>query len=108
MIRALRAMVDLWRDRRLRGLVVSAVVTVGVGTVFYAWAEGWSVVDALYFSVMTLTTVGFGDLTPSTTWTRLFTVVYVMTGVAFIGGFLSAVSRRAADRALRSDADPDE
>ena len=32
-----------------------------IGTVGYAWLEGWSLVDALYATVITITTVGYGD-----------------------------------------------
>ena len=56
------------------------------GTTFYALVEGWSVVDALYFSVLTLTTVGFGDLVPTTVASKLFTVGYVLFGVGLLAG----------------------
>jgi hypothetical protein len=45
------------------------------------------VVDAFYFSVTTLTTVGQGDLTPKTTIGKLFTVVYIFAGLGIILGF---------------------
>lgn len=51
------------------------------GTTFYAQVEGWSIVDSLYFSVMTITTVGYGDLHPTTSASKLFTVVYVFIGI---------------------------
>ncbi|MEN9203579.1 MAG: ion transporter [Thermostichus sp. DG_1_6_bins_120] len=40
--------------------------------------------DAFYFSVVTMTTVGFGDLTPSSELGRLLTVLMILTGVALI------------------------
>lgn len=40
-----------------------------------------SFVDAIYFSMVTLTTVGYGDLFPSTPGTRLFTCFFVTFGV---------------------------
>lgn len=52
-----------------------------LGTVFYSFQEGWSYIDAFYFSVVTLTTVGYGDLHPTTTASKLFTVVYIFIGV---------------------------
>jgi len=39
---------------------------------FYREVEGWSIVDAIYFSVMTMSTVGYGDFAPSTPYTRSF------------------------------------
>ena len=45
------------------GLIVLTILT---GTLFYHAVEGWRFLDALYFSVATLTTVGYGDFTPQT------------------------------------------
>ena len=53
-----------------------------LGTMFYWRVEGWSLVDALYFSVMTMSTIGYGDLVPSSDFSKLFTVLFTLTGVA--------------------------
>jgi len=52
------------------------------GTIAYSRLEGWSFVDSLYFSTVTMTTIGYGDLTPTTNASKLFTVFFVITGVA--------------------------
>jgi voltage-gated potassium channel len=44
--------------------------------------------DAIYFSVATMTTVGFGDITPISTMGRLLTVLMILTGIALIPGQL--------------------
>ncbi|NLQ06613.1 potassium channel family protein [Cylindrospermopsis raciborskii] len=47
--------------------------------------EGFNTfLDAFYFSVVTMTTVGFGDVTPVSEWGRLLTVFMILTGVALI------------------------
>jgi voltage-gated potassium channel len=51
------------------------------GTVGYHLIEGWSLFDALYLTVITLTTVGYGDLHPRTTAGRTFTMVLLLVGV---------------------------
>jgi voltage-gated potassium channel len=91
------------RDPQFRSLVFLVVITLLGGTIFYSLEEGWSVVDAFYFSVTTLTTVGLGDLTPKTTIGKLFTVVYIFAGLGIILGFIDTVAketlrRRAAPR----------
>jgi voltage-gated potassium channel Kch len=58
-----------------------------VGTVVYSALEGWSVVDSLYFSVVALATVGFGDLVPTTDVGKLFTVGYIITGIGILAAF---------------------
>ena len=83
-------------------LTGSAVVLIGGGTIAYHLLEKWSWVDSLYFSVVAVTTVGFGDLTPSTDVSKLFTVAYVLSGVAIIATFLAA--RRDRRHTKRSGA----
>lgn len=82
-----------------KALGASAVTLVLVGTVVYKFLEDWSWVDAIYFSVVAVTTVGFGDLTPSTDASKLFTVVYVLMGVSIITTYLHArLGRRGIKR----------
>ncbi|MFN8377767.1 MAG: potassium channel family protein [Anaerolineae bacterium] len=40
------------------GLILSILV---VGTIFYHLVEGWNILDSVYFCVITLTTIGYGD-----------------------------------------------
>jgi voltage-gated potassium channel len=69
------------------------ITTLLGGTIFYSSVEGWSLVDAVYFSVTTLTTVGLGDLAPTTTMGKLFTVIYIFAGLSIILGFIDTVAR---------------
>lgn len=64
------------------------------GTLFYSSFEGWSVVDSFYFSVVTLATVGYGDLAPKTVGGKLVTIVYIFVG---IGVFVAVASHLARD-----------
>lgn len=49
--------------------------------------------DAFYFSVTTLTTVGLGDLSPTTTVGKLFTVIYIFAGLSLVLGFIETVAK---------------
>lgn len=75
----------LWRgvreDPEFRALVVAMGFILGGGTLFYWRAEGWSLVDSLYFCVITMATIGYGDLAPTTPLSKLFTVVFVILGI---------------------------
>lgn len=55
-----------------------------IGTIAYSQIEGWSMVDSLYFSTTTLTTIGYGDLHPTHTSSKLFTIFYIISGVALM------------------------
>ncbi len=86
------------RDPQFRSLVFLVLITLLGGTLFYSTVEGWSVVDALYFSVTTLTTVGLGDLAPKTTIGKLFTVIYIFAGLSIIVGFIETVAKETLAR----------
>ena len=90
-------------------LTAAALGLVTVGTVVYRYIEDWSWVDSFYFSVVTVTTVGFGDLTPTTDGGKLFTVLYIVIGISIIATYLNARLRvRAYKRSSRGTSDPDE
>ena len=63
-----------------------------LGCLWYPLVEKWTVVDALYFSVVTLTTVGYGDMGPSTDASKIFTTLWSFFGVALIAALISIVS----------------
>jgi hypothetical protein len=65
------------------------------GTAFYSLVEDWNPLDALYFSVTTLTTVGLGDLAPKTAPGKLFTVLYIFVGLGIVGGFINTLARES-------------
>ncbi|MCP3995629.1 MAG: two pore domain potassium channel family protein [bacterium] len=94
-VRFARAAVAAFRDPQTRALVTGAMVVIATGTWFYSRVEGWSAVDSLYFTVMTLTTVGYGDLSPTTAATRLFTVAFVLIGIGILLGFVDVVAKNA-------------
>lgn len=83
----LRSRGSTQRLYNLLGLATLAFVA--TGTVVFRVLEEWSWVDSLYFSVIAVTTVGFGDLAPTTDATKLFTVFYVVAGVSIVATYLN-------------------
>ncbi len=73
-----------FKHPRIAPIILLLFATLGVGTVFYRHIENMSWIDSLYFCVMTLTTVGYGDVTPTTDGGKVFTMIYVIFGVAII------------------------
>jgi len=94
LVRLFKAIVGAWkRDPQFRTLLVLVLFTLLSGTIFYSLEEGWTIVDAFYFSVTTLTTVGLGDLAPTTTLGKLFTVIYIFAGLSLVLGFIDTVAK---------------
>lgn len=81
------------KDQEFR-ILIFLIFTLLVGSViFYINVEGWTVIDALYFSVMTMATIGYGDFTPSSDLSKIFTVIFTFLSV---GIFASVIAKIAA------------
>jgi len=63
------------------------VIIFAFGVVAYHNLEGWGWVDCIYFMSSTVTTVGYGDIVPTTDEAKLFTVFFMWTGIS-IGFYL--------------------
>ena len=77
-------LVDVMRDPGSRPVLIWALVNLLFGTLIYHWLEGWSYLDSLYFCVISLATVGYGDFAPTTQIGRAFTIVYVINGIVML------------------------
>lgn len=85
----------LWAQPPFRALMLVELLLLGAGMSFYHSVEGWSWLDAAYFYVVTMATVGYGDLHPVTPYGRLFTIVYIILGVAMLGVFIQLAGKTA-------------
>ena len=93
-----------WQQRGVQIVGSLALLAVATGTIVYRWLEGWGWVDSLYFSVVTLTTVGYGDLSPTSSGSKLFTVFYIIFGISLFGAFVNNLVKQRAKRAARRHA----
>jgi voltage-gated potassium channel len=63
----------------------------GLGVIIAALAiaagrrEGWSTGDSLYYGFITATTVGYGDMTPTTGRSKIYAIILAMIGLIFTG-----------------------
>ena len=60
-----------------RGLLYLTVSLLVLGMIFMHQVEHWSLLESLYWSVITLTTVGYGDLAPETALGQVFSVLII-------------------------------
>jgi voltage-gated potassium channel len=97
---------DVFRDPESRPVFYWAVSALLVGVLVYHWLEGWSYLDALYFCVVSLATVGYGDLTPKTPLARVFTIFYLINGIGILLALfdrLRVVRARAVSEAVEDE-----
>ena len=69
---------------RIRIVLMAVISAIAVGTVAFHLLEGWSILDSLYVTAQTVTTVGFGDIAPRTALGRAFATVFMIVGVGVV------------------------
>ncbi|KAK6797277.1 hypothetical protein RDI58_004979 [Solanum bulbocastanum] len=78
--------------------VVLLILYLTLGVAIYSFfkdhfkaTETNPIVDALYFCIVTMCTIGYGDITPDSTPTKLFSILFVLVGFGFIDILLSGM-----------------
>lgn len=85
------------KDKEYRELLLTTFLVLTGGTIAYHYLEAWSWVDSIYFSVVTLTTVGFGDFAPQTDEGKIFTIFYIIIGIGIILSFIHTLYEHYRD-----------
>jgi voltage-gated potassium channel len=101
-----------WRERLVEWLAqldssrreillstVALLVVIVVGTGGYILLEGWSWMDGIFMTFITLTTIGFGEVRPLSPVGQVFTILIAITGI----GIVTFVATRSAQLLLASD-----
>ncbi len=87
-----------------RKVIRAIVVFFGIlltGVVGYMYFENISMVDAFYMTVITISTVGYGDMVPVHTSGKLFTVFMVFCGVGYVMYMFSKIMETVVEGGLR-------
>ncbi len=70
--------------RRILYALTAVFIAIGIGTIGFYFIEGMSLLDSLYLSAQTVTTVGYGDITAASTGGRVFALVFMIGGVGVV------------------------
>ena len=73
--------------------MLALAILVGVGTVGFQIMEGWGFIDSLYMTVITLSTVGFGEVLPLSPRGKLFAIFLIISGVGVVALVFTTVSQ---------------
>jgi len=97
--------------RALQQYIWAAVVVVtyyAFGVVYYSLQEDWSFVDSVYFVTVTLTTVGYGDLLPTSDASKMVTCAFVFIGIVVVATALGMISGWVIERLEALDDEEEE
>lgn len=86
---------------RLSVPITILVVVLLVGTVSYHYVEGWRYLDSLYFTVVTITTIGYGDFVPQTDLGKVLTIIFPFLGIGMAFYLFSLLGRYMFHKGLR-------
>src|SRR5690242_4350035 len=80
-------------NKRLQWTAIALLGVIAFGTVGYKIVLGWSLFTSFYFTIITITTIGYGEPESMTDTGRLFTIILILSGVGTIGYALSEAAR---------------
>lgn len=83
---------------RLRVFILLFLVVMMLGIVGFMFIEKLSLGDALYFSIVTITTVGYGDIHPTTQAGKILAVALIITGVGTFMGVVANITEMLLER----------
>ena len=70
--------------RKLAYVFILMLILLFGSATFYNYVEKWRYLDAVYFSTATMTTIGYGDITPRTDAGKIFTIFFAFSGVGIV------------------------
>jgi voltage-gated potassium channel len=90
------------RTGRIARIVAMLAATLIVGTLGYHLLEDWPLVDALYMTTITLTTVGYGEVHPLDAPGRWFTMVLLLFSVGIVAYSATTLAQMVVETEFRS------
>ncbi len=91
-------------DDSRRNLIVSICLSIFIllcGTAGYSLIEGWKLLDALYMTIITVATIGYGEIRPLSPAGRVFTIFIIIFGVGNVAYMIGQLTRSMVEGSLR-------
>ena len=82
-------------------LALAVYLTIGILS-YHIFLERWPIVDSIYFSCVCFSTVGYGDLCPSTIPSKIFTCLFGFSGIALLGAVVANLGSKLVNLELEA------
>lgn len=79
------------------------ILMIFAGGFIYSNIEGWRYFDSVYYTVVTITTIGYGDFVPQTDLGKFFTMMFVFLGIAMAFYLFSIIGRYIFEKQLKKE-----
>lgn len=86
-------------------IIFSFLLLIFISAKIFQKLEGWSFLDAIYFTVITFTTIGYGDLTPQTAAGKIFTMVFSFMGIVIVFYIVSLIGSHIFKKRINQKVD---
>ncbi|SDL19038.1 hemerythrin-like metal-binding domain protein [Maridesulfovibrio ferrireducens] len=84
-------------------LLIAILLVLLVGTAGYLLLEkGWTVLDALYMTVITITTIGYGEVHNLSPASRVFTIGLIFTGLGVAAVFATQIAKLIVQSGIKN------
>jgi len=99
---------DLLANPQARPIFIYVAAFVTLSAAIFHWLEGWTWLDSFYFVVITFTTIGYGDFTPTLPITKLISIFIGLNGVVVLLSLFDVIRRvRSWDGTEESNQKPE-
>jgi voltage-gated potassium channel len=86
----------------LKYMVFSSVVCIFTGGILIHFVEGMSFPDGIWWAFVTVTTVGYGDISPTTLYGRIIASVLMIVGIGLVGSLTSTITTLFFDKTSKN------
>src|SRR3989304_8509449 len=80
------------RHRHIRLSILLLLLHTIIGIVGYRLIEKWSILDSIYMTIITITTVGYGEIHNLSNSGRIFTILFISSGVIILAYVIGSLS----------------
>lgn len=88
----------MFRNPKLQVAAAMVASLLTLSTIFFHFVEGWTLFNSFYFSVVTMSTVGYGQIVPVTVLGKLGVIVLIFSGVGALAVLVQIVATDAIER----------